>query len=248
MIIKRGIPEAFRGAVSDERTLAKDFLAEIEKYFAKNDKAETSTLLASLIFMKYKSKENIREYIMQLSHIASKLKAVKHELSENLLIHLVLISLSVHFSQFKISFNCQKKKWTLNEIISYCVQEEKRLKHEKSESAHLVNTLKDKGKKRKKDEAAKSTHQKKPKENENCFFCNKLGHVKKECTKYHTWRTKKGMFYTLVCSDVNLASVPRNSWWLDSVATTHISVSMQGCLSYRKPCDGERYIFIGDGK
>ena len=64
MIIKHDISEAFRGAVSNEITLAKYFLVKIEKYFAKNDKAETSTLLASLIFMKYKEKENIREYIM----------------------------------------------------------------------------------------------------------------------------------------------------------------------------------------
>ncbi|KAL3636439.1 hypothetical protein CASFOL_020986 [Castilleja foliolosa] len=35
MIIKRGVPEAFRGAISDEVTSAKDFLAEIEKRFAK---------------------------------------------------------------------------------------------------------------------------------------------------------------------------------------------------------------------
>ena len=94
MIIKRDIPEAFRGAVSDEIILAKDFLAEIEKHFAKNDKEETSTLLTNLISMKYKGKRNIRKYIMQMSHIASKLKALKLELSEDLLMHLVLISLS----------------------------------------------------------------------------------------------------------------------------------------------------------
>ena len=56
------------------------------------------------------------------------------------------------------------------------------------------------------------------------------------------------MFFTLVCSEINLASVPRNTLWLDSGATTHISVSMQGCLSYRRPSDGERYIFVGDEK
>ncbi|KAL2498445.1 hypothetical protein Adt_23995 [Abeliophyllum distichum] len=101
MIIKRGIPEAFRGAVSEEVTNAKEFLAEIEKHFAKNDKAETSTLLQSLISMKYKSKGNIREYIMQMSHTASKLKALKLDLSDDLLVHLVLISLPAHFNQFK---------------------------------------------------------------------------------------------------------------------------------------------------
>ena len=49
MIIKRGIPEAFRGAIFEEITNAKEFLIEIEKRFAKNDKAETSTLLLRLI-------------------------------------------------------------------------------------------------------------------------------------------------------------------------------------------------------
>jgi len=89
-------------------------------------------------------------------------------------VHLVLISLSAHFSQFKVSYNCQKEKWTLNEIISYCVQKEKKLKNEKSESAHLVSTSKDKCKKRKKDEAVKGPNQKKAKETEDCFFVRNL--------------------------------------------------------------------------
>ncbi|XP_059597769.1 uncharacterized protein LOC132254878 [Vitis vinifera] len=151
MIMKRGIPEAFRGAVTDEVTNASDFLAEIQKRFAKNDKAETSTLLASLISMKYKGKGNVREYIMEMSHLASKLKALKLELSDDLLVHLVLISLPAQFNQFKVSYNCQKDKWTLNELISFCVQEEERLKQDKTESAHLASTSKDKGKRKNKD-------------------------------------------------------------------------------------------------
>ena len=62
------------------------------------------------------------------------------------------------------------------------MQEDERLKHEKSESAHLVSTAKDKGKKRKRDEAANGPDQKKPKKNEDYLFCKKVGHVKKECT------------------------------------------------------------------
>ena len=80
---------------------------------------------------------------MQVSNIASKLKALKLELSDDLLVHLVLLSLPTQFSQFKVSYNCQKEKWTLNELISFCVQEE-----EKTESAHLASTSKDKNKKR----------------------------------------------------------------------------------------------------
>ena len=92
MIIKHGILEAFRGRISEGITKASDFLAEIKKHFAKNDKAETSTLLSKLISMKFKGKGNLREYIMEMSHTVSKLKALKLDLSENLLVHLVLIS------------------------------------------------------------------------------------------------------------------------------------------------------------
>ena len=63
-----------------------------------------------------------------------------------------------------------------------------------------------------------------------CFHYRKLGHFKKDCTKYHAWREKKGNFITLACTEVNIASVSTYTWWLDSVATIHVSMSMQGCL------------------
>ena len=82
---------------------------------------ETSTLLRKLVGMKYTNKENIREYIMEMSNIAGILKALKLQLSDDLLVHLVLISIPSQFSQFIVSYNTQKDKWTLNELISHCV-------------------------------------------------------------------------------------------------------------------------------
>jgi hypothetical protein len=87
-----------------------------------------------------KGKGNVRDYVMEMSSLASKLKALKLELFEDLLVHLVLISLHAHFGQFKVSYNTQKDKWTLNDLISHCVQEEDRQKREKTESAHLAST------------------------------------------------------------------------------------------------------------
>ena len=60
--------------------------------------------------MKYKGQGNIMEYIMHMLNIASKLKALNLELSDDLLVHLVLLSLPAQFSQFKVSYNCQKEK------------------------------------------------------------------------------------------------------------------------------------------
>ena len=71
MIMKRSIPQKFRGSIFEGEN-AKKFIDEIEQYFAKNEKAETSSLLAKLISMKYKGKSNIREYIMEMSNLVSK--------------------------------------------------------------------------------------------------------------------------------------------------------------------------------
>ena len=61
--------------------------------------------------------------------------------------------------------------------------------------------------------------------------------MKEECPKYTAWHVEKGKSHVkkgksliLVCSEVNLAFVPKDTWWVDSDAITHISVTMQGCL------------------
>ncbi|CAM8908584.1 unnamed protein product [Rhodiola kirilowii] len=174
MIIHRGIPEAFRGIVPDEISSAKNYLAEFEKRFVENEKAKTSQFLANLISMNYSGKGNVRDHILEIAQLASKLKTLKLELSENLLIHLVLISLPSEYSQFRISYNYQREKWTLNEIISFCVEEEEMLKHDKAVNykAPVFNT------------------------HITCHFCEETGHVKKKCPKwdkYNAWRVKRGL-------------------------------------------------------
>ncbi|XP_024026209.1 uncharacterized protein LOC112092986 [Morus notabilis] len=135
MIMKCSIREAFWGSIT-ESTNVKKFLKELEQYFAKNEKLEMSNLLNKLIFMRYKAKRNIREYIMKMSNITGKLKAL---------------------NQFKVGYNIQKEKWTVNELISYCVQEEEKLQRDKTESAHLASTSQNKNKKRAMDAAKGKT-------------------------------------------------------------------------------------------
>ena len=156
---------------------------------------------------------------MEMSNLVTRLKALKLELLEDILVHLVLISLPTQFSSFKISYNTQKEKWTLNELIAQCVQEEEILKQEKIESAHLVSISQGFGtnKKRMGDNKGKQTAfswiskqkvQKKQDKEITYFFCKKTGHMKKTCTKYTTWYEKKGTLLNFVCSEINLAIMP----------------------------------------
>ena len=71
--------------------------------------------------------------------------------------------------------------------------------------------------------------------------------MKKTCTKYATWREKKGTLLNFVCLEINLVIVSLDTRWIAMGATTHISVMMQGCLRSRIPIDGERYIYVGNG-
>ena len=57
---------------------------------------------------------------MEMSNIAEKLKALKLQLSDDFLVHLVRISLPAQFSQFIVSYNTQKDKGTLNEFFIVC--------------------------------------------------------------------------------------------------------------------------------
>ena len=56
--------------------------------------------------MRYKGNVNIREYIMEMSRLDSKLRAHKLDISEDFLMHLVLLSLPTQFHHFKVSYNC----------------------------------------------------------------------------------------------------------------------------------------------
>ncbi|RDX71743.1 hypothetical protein CR513_48862, partial [Mucuna pruriens] len=104
-------------------------------------------------------------------------------ISKNFLVHLVLISLPAHFGQFKVSYNTQKDKWSLNELISHCVQEEERLQRDKTESAYFVSTSQNNKRKKIKGAAEGSSQRKKLKKKEEftCYFCKKSGHMKKQC-------------------------------------------------------------------
>ena len=139
MIMKHSIPEAIRGAIPEE-SRAKTVLNQIVNRFAANEKVKTSTILSKLVSMRYKMKENIKEYIMEMSNLVTRLKALNLKLSKDILVHLALIFLPTQFSPFKINYNTQNEKWTLNELIAQCVQEDEGLKQEKIESAHLAST------------------------------------------------------------------------------------------------------------
>lgn len=110
----KAILEIFWGTMSNDITIAKDFLIDINERFTKNEKPKTSTLLENLVSIRYKG--NIKSTLWTC------------------LIHLSFTSLRTCSciwylcNQFKLSYKCQKENGSLNKLISLCIQEEERLK------------------------------------------------------------------------------------------------------------------------
>ena len=98
MIMKYVIPETVKGSIPKEEN-AQKYLAQVTDHFAKNEKAEASIILGNLVSMWYKGKGNIREYIIEMSNLAAKLRSLKLELTEDILVHLVNSFLSSYIIQ-----------------------------------------------------------------------------------------------------------------------------------------------------
>ena len=260
LILKRTMSDTVRGSVSEEGT-AREYLENIAEKFTESAKGETSVLLDSFIAMKYNGTSGVREHIMKMIDITTKLKDLKIDVDAQFLVHMALNSLPVSFSQLKTTYNAQKDKWTLNELISICVQEEERMKKEEV-VVNLVNKPqpkhhKPKGKKNgssssaaaKNPTLAPKPNNLKAKKNTSfkCFFCKREGHMKRECTKYKDWVKKRGNYMTFPI-EINLVNVSPNTWWLDTGSPVHITNSLQGFLRRRDPRKSEQRLCVGTGQ
>ncbi|GAV77093.1 UBN2_2 domain-containing protein [Cephalotus follicularis] len=120
MIMKSSISVAIRGAIPDSND-TKTYLASVEEQFKGFSKAHASTLIMKMLTTRYDGTSSVREHIMMMNDMASKLKGVEMAISEGFLVHFIMTSLPVKFGPFKINYNTQKEKWKMSELIAMCV-------------------------------------------------------------------------------------------------------------------------------
>ena len=84
----------------------------------------------------------VREHTMEMRDIAAQLKTLEVDMPDTFLVHYILNTLSQQYGPFKISYNTHKEKWSINELLTMCVEEEGRLLMKQEESAMLVTKAK----------------------------------------------------------------------------------------------------------
>lgn len=90
----------------------------------------------------------------------------------------------------------QKETWSLDELIAIVVQEEQAIKKDKAH-INMVSAAKEGNTEKGKGNNAAG----KPKNNEGakangiagikCYFCKKIGHMKRDCRRYKRWLEKQ---------------------------------------------------------
>ena len=152
------------------------------------------TLIMKLTSQRLTGIKGVRDHIMKMRDIVAQLKNLEVEITESFLVYFILNTLPVQYGLFKISYNTHKEKWSINDLMAMCVQEENRLVMEQGESSHMAEHRAETSNKNKGSGNGKQSKrsgqkgngkgsippQADIKKNVKCYFCKKKGHMKKE--------------------------------------------------------------------
>ena len=261
--MKKSIQEQLKSGLPVDCT-AKEMMTAIEARNRISSNAEVGTLLQKLFNMKYDGTAGVRDYVLRMVNLKTKLQALSVTIPDACIVHQALNTLPPDFGIIKTNYNSQDETWSVNDLIARVVAEEEKLKKEKEHMALYAASYHKKKNKKFKSRTHKGTQEttsqsdnmgpKKTflkKDGDRCFFCKKKGHMKKECAKFKAWMSKRGLtgndFLTLVCES-NLSEAPSSSWWLDSGATNHVAFTIQGFINRRKPNKDESKLTMGNNE
>jgi len=150
-----------------------------------------------LTSMKFTETKSMQDHIVEMTNITARLKTLGMAMDDSFLIQFILNSLPPKDGLIQINYNSLKDKWNVSELSSMLAQKEARLKKQEGSglSIYLINSRAFKVKphkfKKKLEPNKVSYGDRKGKTTIKCCFCNKEGHLQKDCQKRMAWLEKK---------------------------------------------------------
>ena len=263
LTMKKSIQEHLKSGLPADCT-TKEMMEALEARNRTSSNAEVGTLLQKLFNMKYDGSAGVRDYVLRMVNLQTKIQALNVSIPDACIVHQALNTLPPDFSIIKTNYNSQDETWSVNDLIARVVAEEEKLKKEKGHLALYVSSSHKRKTKKSRNHTHKGTHDttgqsdnmgpKKTsfkRDGDCCFFCKKKGHIKKDCAKFKAWLSKcestSNDSLALVCES-NLSEAPSSSWWLDSGATNHVAFTIQGFINRRKLNQDESKLIVGNNE
>ncbi|KAL5717977.1 hypothetical protein ACHQM5_010924 [Ranunculus cassubicifolius] len=203
LIIRSRIDPIMRGGIPQTLT-AKELFATIKQQFEGSVKGRQYSNLAQLLSLKYDGNGGVRTHILKVSKLVLTLRELGLAIDDTLMVHFAVFSLPRSFEMLQVNYQNQEREWSLNELIAACVSEEERHKNVKAESAHMA-IVHPKENNVPINSASKQTFKHKGKSmvsegndmsSDDCFFCKKPGHKKRDCYRYKAWLAKRAEEHT----------------------------------------------------
>jgi len=126
IFIKTKILAEIRGSI-DQHEKVWDLLKAIDDQFITSDMVLASTLIMIFYSFSLTSVKGVSVYIMHMRDISAQRKKLEVGMFVSFLVHFILRTLSSEYGLLKISYNTHKGKWSINELMTLCVQEQKGL-------------------------------------------------------------------------------------------------------------------------
>ncbi|KAH6787526.1 vacuolar fusion CCZ1-like protein [Perilla frutescens var. hirtella] len=197
----------------------------------------------------------VRDHVLTIMGYLAEIETLGGELDADSQIDIILHSLSSKFEHFKLNFSMIKKDVTFTELLIYLQAAE--LLQKCNPEAHIAEKgASSSGVKKKKRYAPKKAADaapkvKKPKvkippeefkSKTKCFKCGQPGHWKAMCSNK---KKKRCISHTLVI-ETCLVTCSTQSWIVDTGATDHICMSLQGFMAKRQLSENEITVYMGN--
>ena len=90
--------------------------------------------------MKYTGVGSVRDYILRMLDLHTKINALGSVIAKDVLVHQALNTLPSKFGILKTNFNSQDENWSINDLISRAVSEEEKLRKDTGNLALVASS------------------------------------------------------------------------------------------------------------
>ncbi|MCE8502524.1 DDE-type integrase/transposase/recombinase, partial [Latilactobacillus sakei] len=233
-------------------TSAEIMFALEEMFFDKN-RVSRRRIMRSLMSTKMSEGSPVEPHVRKMMGYINDLEALGAEMDAETKIDAVVSSLPQSFNNVILNYDMNDNlNPTLTELCNMLKRAEGLI--QKDKGTILMAEKKGGSSKKvfKKKKTFKKTFKKGTKKNkgqDECHYCHKKGHWKRNCISYlaslKEGKTAEGTIHSFVV-ETNMVNNCINSWCIDSGASAHICNSLQGYKEKRKLNEGEITLLMGN--